>query len=117
LLVEMMAHRKKGILQIMDDVEKEYGSFRYARIDMEYPDDKKRRLMEHLKNNPLKEVLGRPVKELKSYDGYKFIMEDDSWLTLRLSGTEPILRIYAEASSDKLAKEYLEFGKKIALTI
>ncbi|MBU3912195.1 MAG: phosphoglucomutase/phosphomannomutase family protein [Candidatus Omnitrophica bacterium] len=117
LLVEMMAHRKKGILQIMDDVEKEYGSFRYARIDMEYPDDKKKMLMEHLKNNPLKEVLGRPVKELKSYDGYKFIMEDDSWLTLRLSGTEPILRIYAEASSDKLAKEYLEFGKKIALTI
>lgn len=117
LLVEMMAQRKKGILRIMDDVEKEYGSFRYARIDMEYPDDKKKKLMEYLKLNPLKEVLGRPVKELKSYDGYKFIMEDDSWLTLRLSGTEPILRIYAETSTDKLAREYLEYGKQIALKI
>ncbi|MFH1853754.1 MAG: phosphoglucomutase/phosphomannomutase family protein [Candidatus Omnitrophota bacterium] len=114
LLVEMMAYRKKGILEIIDEVEKEYGKFRYTRIDMEYPDDKKRKLMEYLKETPPKEVLGRPVKELKSYDGYKFIMEDDSWLVLRLSGTEPILRIYAEASSSKLAQEYIEFGKKIA---
>lgn len=117
LLVEMMAHRKKGILEIMSDVEKEYGKFRYARIDMEYPDDKNKKLMEFLKNSPPEEVLGRPVKELKTYDGYKFIMEDDSWLVLRLSGTEPILRIYAEASSGKLAQEYLNFGKKIALAI
>jgi alpha-D-glucose phosphate-specific phosphoglucomutase len=117
LLIEMMAHRKKGILEIISDVEKEYGRFRYTRIDMEYPDDKKKKLMEFLKNNPPKEVLGNPVKELKSYDGYKFIMEDGSWLVLRLSGTEPILRIYAEASSDELALGYLEFGKKIALNM
>lgn len=115
LLVEMMAYRKKGILKIMDDIEKEYGKFRYTRIDMEYPDEKKKKLMEYLKNNPPKEILGRPVKELKSYDGYKFMMQDDSWLILRLSGTEPILRIYAEAPSNKLAEEYLEFGREIAL--
>ena len=117
LLVEMMAHRKKGILDIMDDVEKEYGKFCYKRIDMDYSDGKKKKLMEFLKTSPPKEVLARPVKEVKSYDGYKFILEDDSWLIMRLSGTEPILRIYAEASTEKLAEEYLDFGKKIALTI
>ena len=117
LLVEMMAHRKKGILDIMDDVEKEYGKFCYKRIDMDYSDSKKKKLMEFLKTSPPKEVLARPVKEVKSYDGYKFILEDDSWLIMRLSGTEPILRIYAEASTEKLAEEYLNFGKKIALTI
>jgi len=117
LLIEMMAHRKKGILDIMDDVEKQYGRFCYARIDMDYSDDKKKKLMGHLKNSPPKEILKRPVKEVKSYDGYKFIMADDSWLIMRLSGTEPILRIYAEASSEKMAESYLEFGKKIALNI
>lgn len=117
LLVEMMAHRKKGILDIMADVEKEYGKFYYKRIDMNYSDSKKKKLMDFLKTNPPKEVLARPVKEVKSYDGYKFILEDDSWLIMRLSGTEPILRIYAEASSEKLAEEYLDFGKKIALAI
>ena len=102
----------------MADVEKEYGSFCYTRVDiMDYPDDKKKKLMEFLKTTPLKKVLGRPVKETKTCDGYKFIMEDDSWLMLRLSGTEPILRIYAEAPSNKMAKDYLEFGKKIALNL
>lgn len=117
LLIEMMAHRKKGILDILKDIEEEYGRFCYARIDMEYPDDKKKKLMEFLKNSTPKKILEKPVKELKSYDGYKFILEDDSWLILRLSGTEPILRVYAEASSDKLAQQYLDFGKKIAQNI
>ncbi|MEE8317512.1 MAG: hypothetical protein V3S13_01215 [Candidatus Omnitrophota bacterium] len=44
-------------------------------------------------------------------------MEDDSWRIMRLSGTEPILRIYAEASTEDMALQYLEFGKKIALDI
>jgi phosphomannomutase len=117
LLIEMMAHRKKGILDIMEDVENEYGRFCYKRIDMDYPDEKKNGLMGLLKTNPPKEILKKPVKEVKSYDGYKFILEDDSWLIMRLSGTEPILRIYAEASTESTALQYLEFGKKIALDI
>lgn len=117
LLIEMMAHRKKGILETMKDVEKEYGKFCYTRIDMEYPDDKKKKLMQFLKTSPPKKILDKPVKELKTLDGYKFIMEDNSWLILRLSGTEPILRIYAEAPSKKMAEDYLESGKKIALDI
>jgi len=117
LLIEMMAYRKKGILEIMKDVEKTFGKFSYARIDMHYPDDKKKRLMEFLKSSPPNQILKKPVKETKSYDGYKFILEDGGWLIMRLSGTEPILRIYAEASSRDLAQKYLEFGKKIALNI
>jgi phosphomannomutase len=117
LLIEMMAHRKKGILEILKDVEKEYGKFCYQRIDMDYPDEKKKKLMELLKNNPPREIAGKKVKEVKSFDGHKFIMDDNSWLILRLSGTEPILRIYAEASSDKIAKSYLDFGKNLALAV
>jgi alpha-D-glucose phosphate-specific phosphoglucomutase len=117
LLVEMMAHRKKGILEILKDVEKEYGSFQYQRIDMDYSDEKKKKLMELLKTNPPKQVCGKNVKETKSFDGHKFIMDDNSWLILRLSGTEPILRIYAESSSEKISKSYLEFGKNLALSM
>jgi len=117
LLIEMIAHRKKGILDIMKDVEKEYGRFCYKRIDMAYPDDKKKKLMALLKKNPPNQILKKPIKETKTYDGYKFILQDESWLIMRLSGTEPILRIYAEASSDKLAEEYLNFGRKIAESI
>lgn len=115
LLMEMMAYRKKGILEIIKDVEKEYGKFFYQRIDMDYPDDKKKKLMELLKAKPPREILGKEVKKIKSYDGFKFILQDETWLILRLSGTEPILRIYAEAHTEKDARAYLEFGKKIAI--
>ncbi|MFA4992061.1 MAG: phosphoglucomutase/phosphomannomutase family protein [Candidatus Omnitrophota bacterium] len=117
LLIEMMAFRKKSILQILKDVEKEYGSFRYNRIDMDYPDEKKKKLMGYLKASPMKEILGKKVTELKSYDGFKFILEDNSWFIMRLSGTEPILRIYAEAKTDKESLAYLEYGKKLALSM
>lgn len=117
LLLEMMAHRKKGILQILKDIEKEYGSFEFQREDMKYPDAKKKLLMETLKTNPPKEILKKKVVEIKSFDGFKFILEDGSWLILRLSGTEPILRVYAESSSLEQARNILNFGKEVALNV
>ena len=65
----------------------------------------------------MKEIIGKTVKESKDYDGVKFICEDGSWLLLRLSGTEPKLRIYSETSSTKKSLEYLEFGKKYAFSL
>jgi phosphomannomutase len=71
-------------------------------------------LMEFCKNNPPSKLLRSPLAEVKSYDGVKFIAQDGSWLMLRGSGTEPILRIYAEAKSDGDAQRLLKTG--IALT-
>jgi phosphoglucomutase len=56
--------------------------------------------MEFCKSNPPAKLLKSPLADVKSYDGVKFIAQDGAWLMLRGSGTEPILRIYAEASSD-----------------
>lgn len=117
LILEMMAMRKKGILDILKSIDKEYGTYEYRRLDLKYPDDKKAKLMDLLKNGPLKEVLARPVVAVNSIDGYKFICDDQSWLMLRLSGTEPILRVYAEAATEKKALAILEFGKKLAYSL
>ncbi|MFH1753057.1 MAG: phosphoglucomutase/phosphomannomutase family protein, partial [Candidatus Omnitrophota bacterium] len=73
----------------------------------------KKTLMPNLEKNHLKEVLGSKVVKVDMLDGIKFICEDSSWLLFRLSGTEPILRIYAEAKSRQRASDMLEFGKKI----
>ncbi|MDD5437252.1 MAG: phosphoglucomutase/phosphomannomutase family protein [Candidatus Omnitrophica bacterium] len=117
LIVEMMAMRKKKILDILKSIDKEYGTYEYRRLDLKYPDDKKAKLMELLKENPLKEVLDKKVIAVNTKDGYKFICEDYSWLMLRLSGTEPILRVYAEAPSEKKALKILEFGKELAYNV
>lgn len=114
LILEMLAARKKKVLDILKAIDKEYGSYEYRRLDVKYPDDKKPKLMEMLKVAPPKEILGKKVVQIKTPDGFKFICEDESWLMLRLSGTEPILRIYAEASSEKKAFAILDFGKKLA---
>ena len=117
LILEMMAMRKSKILDILKAIDKEYGTYEYRRLDVKYPDDKKAKLMELLKTNPPKEILGRPVVDVKTADGYKFICDDSSWLMLRLSGTEPILRVYSEGPSDKKSLAILEEGKRIAYSV
>lgn len=117
LIAEMMVMRRKGLPEILEAIDKEYGTYEYRRLDVDYPDDKKAKLLESLKVNPPEEVLGKRVVEVKSIDGYKFICEDQTWLMLRLSGTEPILRIYSEAPDERRALAMLEFGKKIAYSV
>jgi len=113
LILEMMAMRHKPLDRIIKDIDKEYGTYEYRRLDMRVPDAVKNGLMGHFKGKALKKVLDKDVVEVKDYDGYKFICRDRSWLMLRLSGTEPIVRIYAEAPNEKTALKMLDFGKKI----
>ncbi|MDP3791053.1 MAG: phosphoglucomutase/phosphomannomutase family protein [Candidatus Omnitrophota bacterium] len=113
LILEMMATRRKKLEDIIKSVDKEYGTYEYRRLDMRVPDDKKNMLMDYLKQNTLKKVLDMDVVEVKNYDGYKFICKDRSWFMLRLSGTEPIVRVYAEAPNEKTALAILEFGRKL----
>jgi phosphomannomutase len=91
-------------------LEKEFGPHRYGRIDTHFPLEKRAALMEFCKTNPPAKLLKSSLKDVKSYDGVKFCAEDGSWLMLRGSGTEPILRIYAEAQSDADAQKLLKLG-------
>jgi phosphomannomutase len=70
-------------------------------------------LMESLKTNPPAKLLRSPLAGMKTFDGVKFVAEDSSWLMLRGSGTEPILRVYAEAKSGADVRRLLEFGVKL----
>jgi len=117
LILEMMAMRKKKMMSILKSIDEEYGTYEYKRLDLKYPDDKKPLLMARLNVNPPKEILGQPVVEIKKTDGYKFICPDKSWLMLRLSGTEPILRVYAEAPTEKKALAIIEYGKRLAYSV
>ncbi|MCX6881839.1 MAG: phosphoglucomutase/phosphomannomutase family protein, partial [Verrucomicrobia bacterium] len=84
------------------------------RIDTRFAVEKRSALMEFCKNNPPSKLIKSPLVEIKSHDGVKYIAADGSWLMLRGSGTEPILRIYAEAKSDADAARLLRTG--LALT-
>ena len=117
LILEMLAKRKKSMIKILRDIEKGYGSYIYKRHDLKYTREKKAALQKLLKKNPFKKILEKKVVNIKSFDGFKFMCSDGSWLMLRASGTEPKLRIYSEAPSESEALRLLEFGKRFALKV
>jgi len=113
MLLELLATERASVNQMVARLEKQFGPHHYARIDIRFPLEKRAALMEFCKNNPPAKLLRSPVAEIKSYDGVKFISEDGSWLMLRGSGTEPILRIYAETKSDAEARRLLKLGQNL----
>ena len=117
LILEMMAKRKQGLMEILKGIDASYGTYVYKRLDLRLSPDKKKRLLSALKKKPFRKILEKSVVTIKSFDGFKFILRDGSWLMLRPSGTEPKLRIYSEARNDKEALRLIEFGRKFALKI
>jgi len=109
LLLEMMVYRNKDILRILNETEKQFGKFYYLRKDLVL----KAPAVEPKKEDLPKGLLGKKVVQIKDYDGIKLICEDESWLMFRTSGTEPIIRLYAESKSLKKSKQLLELGTKI----
>ena len=113
MLLEMLATEGTSINKLIAGLEKQFGPHRYARIDMPLPLQKREALMDLCKRNPPAKLLRSPVVDIKAYDGAKFVAEDGSWLMLRGSGTEPILRIYAEAKSDADVRRLLKLGQQL----
>ncbi len=112
LLLEMMVYRRKSMLEILKDMEKEFGRYYYVRSEL------KLKSMGGVDISPLKNtkaVLGKKVVKVDDSDGLKFFLEDTSWLMLRASGTEPIIRIYSESKNEAISFKMLDFGKKLIL--
>ncbi len=113
MLLELLATERVSINKLIERLVKEFGPHCYARHDAHFPLEKRAALMEFCRTNPPARLLRSPLAEIKSYDGVKFIARDGSWLMLRGSGTEPILRIYAEAATEAGARRLLAEGVKL----
>ncbi|MEE8389969.1 MAG: phosphoglucomutase/phosphomannomutase family protein, partial [Anaerolineae bacterium] len=57
---------------------------------------------------------GQQVVEVETLDGVKYLLADDSWLLIRPSGTEPVLRVYAEARDEAMVQVLLAYGQQVA---
>jgi len=117
LIMELIITKKKPLKDIVQGLDKKYGSYVYEREDVLFSGSKRKKITDGLKKNPLKKVLGKDVVLLNDSDGFKFICADGTWLLIRLSGTEPKLRIYSETPSKKESLKYIEFGKKYAFSL
>lgn len=113
LLLEMMCYRKKTIEEILEEIEKEFGRYYYLRQDLKLQVTDYHLPITKIKS--LKKILGKDVVKIKDYDGLKLICNDGSWLMFRGSGTEPIMRVYAESKSPNNSSRLIEFGKRLLL--
>jgi phosphomannomutase len=113
MLLELLATEGVSVNKLIARLEKQFGPHRYARLDAHFPLEKRAALMEFCRTHPPARLLRSPVAQVKSYDGVKFVAADGTWLMLRGSGTEPILRIYAEAATDAGARKLVQLGVRM----
>jgi phosphomannomutase len=116
LMIQMMEMRGQDFETILKKAEAKYGVFLYAREDSHYPEKFKKSLMRHLAEMEPKEIAGVPVAKKMTLDGVKFIFKNDAWLLFRMSGTEPLLRIYAESDTPGQAETLVAWGKELAFS-
>jgi phosphomannomutase len=119
LLANVMAEEGKPLGELVADLQRDYGKHYYGRIDLHIPDELKRSAIARAQADGTK-ILGRyPVLRKEGLDGVKFFLDipthdhgAEPWILFRASGTEPLLRVYAEAESPELVSEMLASADK-----
>jgi phosphomannomutase len=110
LLVDALCTGGSSLEQLLIDLRKQVGPFCYARHDSRTEAFSKADLVRQLMASAPDRIAGFPVETVGDLDGVKYVLQDDCWLLIRPSGTEPMLRFYAEAHSDADVKSLLEAG-------
>jgi phosphomannomutase len=97
----------------VDRLLEEYGTIVSDKISVDCPDSEKARVLSDLEGEIPETVAGRAVARTVTLDGFKLLLEDGSWLLVRPSGTEPVLRVYAEAETRDRVDELLSAGREL----
>ena len=113
LVAELVAKRRGlSLKQLLDELHAEVGTFLSRRIDLTLSPDERERLLPKLEEPP-HQLVGRVVKEVERVDGTKLLFEDGSWILIRLSGTEPVVRLYVEARNLQDLQRLTEAGQEV----
>jgi len=113
-ILDFMVKTGKTPSQLLKYLFSKIGPHFYNRFDVEFPAEKRQAIMERVSQSHLNSLGDRRVVDRDTLDGYRFHLDDGSWLLIRVSGTEPLLRIYAESGSLEQVEKLLEAGRKLA---
>jgi phosphomannomutase len=123
LLANVMAEEGKPLGQLVADLQKEYGAHFYGRRDLHIAEEVKQAAIQRAKSEQTKRLGNYAVLKKENLDGIKFFLDApthgngaEAWILFRASGTEPLLRVYAEAASPELVEEILASGEKFVKT-
>jgi alpha-D-glucose phosphate-specific phosphoglucomutase len=111
--LDFMARTKKTPSQLLDYLYSKVGPHYYERGDFHVSAAKRQTIVHRLSSSPPATLAGSRVTKIDTTDGFRFFLGDESWLLIRFSGTEPLVRIYAEAESLEGASKLLDEGKDL----
>jgi len=113
LVTEMVAHRGRASLrELLNELYAQVGTILSRRIDFTLRPEERARLLTKLEDPP-HELIGRKIAAVERKDGTKLVLEDGSWLLIRPSGTEPVVRLYVEAKNAKDLERLIEASQEL----
>jgi alpha-D-glucose phosphate-specific phosphoglucomutase len=112
--LDFMVKTGKKPTQLLKDLYDRVGEHHYDRVDIEFAEEHRTTITERVRNSHPKTLDGMEVVKEDNIDGFRYTLADGTWLLIRFSGTEPLLRIYAESNNPQRVKRLLEAGRKIA---
>jgi phosphomannomutase len=118
LLVEMIAASGKTLHKLVEELLDDVGPAFYERVDLRLSRPvAKAEMTEFLTKRAPSEIGEEKVCDVSQRDGVKYILSDDSWLLIRPSGTEPVLRVYAEGRTHAMVRALLGYGEQVAESV
>ncbi len=111
--LDFMVQTGKTPSQLVDYLYSKVGPHYYNRYDFHISPEQHKLLLDKITQGTINSITNKKVVRLNKTDGYKYILSDDSWLLIRFSGTEPLIRIYAESHSPEQVQGLLDYGRKI----
>lgn len=115
LLLEAVLQLGMKPSELVRAIWKEFGEFHFERRDLHVSIAKGQQLVQTMREQTPSEFAGFKVEKVATLDGSKLIFDDESWILFRSSGTEPILRIYCEATSIAKMKKLIDEGERLAV--
>jgi phosphomannomutase len=114
-LWEFMAKSGKSLDDLIKEVYDVTGSFAMGRIDLHITEEIKQQVLSNCKAGKYTQFGNYQIEKTEDLDGYKFHLGNKEWVMIRASGTEPVLRVYSESSTNQKASEILEATKNAIL--
>jgi phosphomannomutase len=112
-LIDFMRRLDCSASDLVSLLTERFGPYAYDRLDLPFDPDQRARLTERARAAQPSRLADRAVQEISYQDGVKFILEDGCWLLIRFSGTEPLLRLYAEGRSPEEVGRLLARGREL----
>ena len=112
LLLEALARSGRTLERALEDLDAEFGRFEYGRRDLYRPVEEIRRFLAHVAAHPPRAVAGERVTGCRERDGVKLLFGARGWLLLRLSGTEPMIRLYCEHEDGRRCEAILSHAQE-----